>query len=114
MEVQEAWRRILASMTQGSSGQKHALMPENPAIEITINAIDDAPMLLWLLAQIPIDDTVERVCTNRADDMQDGLDAMAQQHRCWQKSCRAKTPALGRNQARTRCTSTRLFARASA
>ncbi len=48
------------------------------AIEMTRNAIGDAPMLPELLAQIPIDEPIESVCADGAYDTRDCLDAIAQ------------------------------------
>lgn len=48
------------------------------AIEVTSNAIGDAPMLPELLAQIPADEPIESVHADGAYDTRDCLDAIAQ------------------------------------
>ena len=47
------------------------------AIEVTSDAIGDAPMLPELLAQIPADEPIESVSADGAYDTRDGLDAIA-------------------------------------
>jgi len=48
------------------------------AIEVTSNAIGDAPMLPELLAQIAADEPIESVCADGAYDTRDCLDAIAE------------------------------------
>ena len=48
------------------------------AIEVTSNAIGDAPMRSQLLAQIPADEPIESVCADGAYDTRECLDAIAQ------------------------------------
>ena len=51
------------------------------AIEVTSNAIGDAPMLPELLAQIPTDEPIASVCADGAYDTRDCLDAIARRQR---------------------------------
>lgn len=51
---------------------------EISAIEVTSNAIGDAPMLLELVAQIAADERIESVCADGAYDTRGCLDAIAE------------------------------------
>ncbi len=50
------------------------------AIEVTSNAIGDAPMQPELLAQIPTDEPIESVCADGAYDTRDCQDGIAERH----------------------------------
>lgn len=64
-------------MAQGHLGIEAKTL-EIRAIEVTSNAIGDAPMLPELLAQIPADEPIESVCADGAYGTRGCLDAVAE------------------------------------
>lgn len=68
------YRREWCKVHLGIDGQTLEIR----AIEVTSNAIGDAPMLPQLLAQIPTDEPIESVSADGAYDTRDCLDAIAQ------------------------------------
>ena len=69
-EYRRAWRKVHLGID--------AQTLEIRAIEVTTDAIGDAPMLPELLAQIPIDEPIASVSGDGAYDTQGCLDAIAQ------------------------------------
>lgn len=68
-EYRREWRKVHLGID--------AQTLEIRAIEVTSNAIGDAPMLPELLAQIPADEPIASVCADGAYDTRDCLDAIA-------------------------------------
>ena len=68
-EYRREWRKVHLGID--------AQTLEIRAIEVTSNAIGDAPMLPELLAQIPTDEPIASVCADGAYDTRDCLDAIA-------------------------------------
>ena len=69
-EYRREWRKVHLGID--------AQTLEIRAIEVTSNAIGDAPMRSQLLAQIPADEPIESVCADGAYDTRECLDAIAQ------------------------------------
>lgn len=69
-EYRREWRKVHLGID--------AKTLEIRAIEVTSNAIGDAPMLPELLAQIPADEPIESVCADGAYDTRGCLDAIAE------------------------------------
>lgn len=69
-EYRREWRKVHLGID--------AQTLEIRAIEVTSNAIGDAPMLPELLAQIPADEAIESVCADGAYDTRGCLDAIAE------------------------------------
>lgn len=69
-EYRREWRKVHLGID--------AQTLEIRAIEVTTNAIGDAPMLPELLAQIPLDEPIESVCADGAYDTRGCLDAIAE------------------------------------
>ena len=68
-EYRREWRKVHLGID--------AQTLEIRAIEVTSNAIGDAPMLPGLLAQIPADEPIASVCADGAYDTRDCLNAIA-------------------------------------
>lgn len=68
-EYRREWRKVHLGIDAQSL--------EIRAIEVTCNAIGDAPMLAELLAQIPADEPIASVCADGAYGIRDCLDAIA-------------------------------------
>jgi hypothetical protein len=71
-EYRREWRKVHLGID--------AQTLEIRAIEVTSNAIGDAPMLPELLAQIAADEPIESVCADGAYDTRGCLDAIAERH----------------------------------
>ncbi|GKS87692.1 IS5 family transposase [Acidovorax sp. SUPP2539] len=71
-EYRREWRKVHLGID--------AQTLEIRAIEVTSNAIGDAPMLPGLLAQIPTDESIESVSADGAYDTRACLDAIAERH----------------------------------
>lgn len=69
-EYRREWRKVHLGID--------AQTLEIRAVEVTSNAIGDAPMLPELLAQIPPDEPIDSVCADGAYDTQGCRDAIAQ------------------------------------
>lgn len=86
-EYRREWRKVHLGID--------AKTLEIRAIEVTSNAIGDAPMLPELLGQIPAEEPIESVCADGAYDTRGCLDDIAERH-ATAGPPRARTPRIGR------------------
>ena len=104
-EYRREWRKVHLGID--------AQTLEIRAIEVTSNAIGDAPMLPELLAQIPTDEPIASVCADGAYDTRDCLDAIARRQAMAVIPPRKNASHWKRSRVRDRRSATRLFGRAS-
>ena len=107
-EYRRAWRKVHLGID--------AQMLEIRAIDVTSNAIGDAPMLPELLTQILADECIKSVCADGAYDTRGCLDAIAERQAIAVIPPRKNASHWKKSSARSAhcCNATRPFARASA